>query len=274
MDNKETKKKRLNISIVLYKPDLNQLVKCLKSLNLEHELINKVFLIDNHKFNINNLEEYFFQIEYIRNPSNIGFGPAHNICLKKSINANIDYHLVLNPDIFFNEPIISSISEFMDNNIGVGNLMPRILNEDGSEQNLCKLLPTPFDKFNRVFLKPNLSKYILTNLDNSNNYNIPSLSGCFMFLRVRVLNKIGVFDEKFFLYEEDLDLSRRIFKNFKNIYFPKVSVYHSFNRLSRKNFIASLLHIKSFITYFNKYGWFFDKERKEINRKTLKKINI
>lgn len=93
-----------------------------------------------------------------------------------------------------------------------------------------------------------------------------------MFLRTNILKKVGLFDEKFFMYLEDTDLTRRIHKVAKTIYFPYVHIYHEYGKGSYKNFKLLYYHIDSAIKYFNKWGWFFDKERDFINKTTLKKL--
>lgn len=101
---------------------------------------------------------------------------------------------------------------------------------------------------------------------------VPYLSGCFMFIRTKVLEKVGLFDERFFMYLEDTDLSRRIHKISKTIYYPYVHIYHEYGKGSYKNLKLLKYHIDSAIKYFNKWGWFFDKERDFINKTTLKKL--
>ena len=103
--------------------------------------------------------------------------------------------------------------------------------------------------------------------------NIPILSGCFMFLRTEALEKVGLFDEQFFMYMEDFDLNRRIHRAYKTIFFPEAVVVHEYQKASYKNIKLLKAHIKSAIYYFNKYGWFFDKERKKVNKKTLRDID-
>ena len=103
--------------------------------------------------------------------------------------------------------------------------------------------------------------------------NIPILSGCFMFLRTEALEKVGLFDEHFFMYMEDFDLNRRIHCVYKTIFFPEAVVVHEYQKASYKNIKLLKAHIKSAIYYFNKYGWFFDKERKKANKKTLRDID-
>jgi hypothetical protein len=103
--------------------------------------------------------------------------------------------------------------------------------------------------------------------------NIPYLSGCFMFFRTKALQDVGLFDERFFMYMEDVDLSRRMHSKYKTIFLPTVSIYHEYEKASYKNFKSLKMHLKSSIQYFNKWGWFIDKERKKINIKALQDIN-
>lgn len=93
--------------------------------------------------------------------------------------------------------------------------------------------------------------------------------GCFMFMRMSALEKVGFFDESIFLYTEDIDLTRRMHKHYQTIFFPEVTIVHNHKQSSYKNKRVMLLHIKSAITYFNKWGWFFDKERRTWNRLVL-----
>jgi GT2 family glycosyltransferase len=96
--------------------------------------------------------------------------------------------------------------------------------------------------------------------------NVPYLSGCFMFLRTEALKDVGLFDERFFMYPEDIDLTRRIHGKFRTVFFPEVSIIHHHAQSSYLNFRMLLIHIENMIKYFNKWGWIFDKERKKINR--------
>ena len=93
-----------------------------------------------------------------------------------------------------------------------------------------------------------------------------------MFLRTDILRKVGMFDERYFMYAEDLDLCRRIGEVSKTMFYPNVTVYHEYEKGSYKNKRLLKYHICSVIKYFNKWGWFFDKKRKEINKECLKQI--
>lgn len=109
----------------------------------------------------------------------------------------------MNPDIYWNDSVIEALSHFMDLNSDCGLVMPRILYPDGSIQYLCKLLPTPMDLFGRRFIpirkyqERSADRYELHFTGYDKVMEVPSLSGCFMFMRVDVLKKVNGFDERF-----------------------------------------------------------------------------
>lgn len=88
----------------------------------------------------------------------------------------------------------------------------------------------------------------------------------------RSFKKVGLFDENIFMYSEDVDLNRRIFRNYKTHFYPYVTVVHEHQKESFKNKRLLKAHIQAMIYYFNKYGWFFDKERTRINTEVMKQI--
>jgi len=273
--------KSLNISIVLYHNREEQIKKAIESV-LNTDLNITLYLVDNSSTDsLRELERIDKRIVYVFNNSNLGFGKAHNIALKKSIEKNIPYHLVLNPDVYFEKGVLEELYDFMENNKDVGLVMPKVLYPDGNIQYLCKLLPTPLDLFGRRFLNFGPFKKIVEKRNEiyelrftgyDKIMEVPYLSGCFMFIRTEVLKKVGLFDERFFMYLEDTDLSRRIHRIAKTVYYPYVHIYHEYGKGSYKSLKLLYYHIKSAIKYFNKYGWFFDKEREEINKKILKKL--
>jgi len=273
--------KNINVSIVLFKNDQDLVKKAIDSC-VDSILINRIYLIDNSPTDILScLASLNSRIEYIFNSANLGFGKAHNIALKRSIEENIPYHLVLNPDVYFKGGVLEELYNFMENNPDVGLVMPKVLYPDGTLQYLCKLLPTPLDLFGRRFLNFGPFKKIVEKRNEiyelrftgyDKIMEVPYLSGCFMFIRTEVLKKVGLFDERFFMYLEDTDLSRRIHRVAKTVYYPYVYIYHEYGKGSYKSLKLLYYHIKSAIKYFNKYGWFFDKEREEINRKILEKL--
>jgi GT2 family glycosyltransferase len=101
------------------------------------------------------------------------------------------------------------------------------------------------------------------------NYLTPVVLGSFMLFRNSALKEIGLFDENFFLYPEDIDISRRMFEKFDNIIFTEKKFIHHHTRESYKNIKLLFIHIKEMITYFNKWGWVTDNNRKKSNQRAL-----
>lgn len=265
-------------SLVIYKNEKSMLLNAIGSF-LNTELDVYLILVDNSP--TNDLRDLVSnsRIEYIHNPSNPGFGSSHNIALKKSIEFGAKYHLVLNPDVYFSSGTIEKIIDFIDSRPFIGNLMPKVVYPDGSLQYLCKLLPTPFDWIGRRF---NPFKKIVDKRNEIfelrfTGYNkimeVPYLSGCFMFLRISAIKEIGFFDERIFMYGEETDLCRRLIaKNYKTVFYQDVTITHEFAKGSHKSMRLTWIGIKSAIYYFNKWGWFFDRQRSKINRITLEKL--
>ncbi|MFH0976573.1 MAG: glycosyltransferase family 2 protein [Spirochaetota bacterium] len=269
---------KITASVVIYKNEPEQ-IRLLLSCLLDTKIISRIYLIDNSPDKISASTLKLPQkCEYIFTGSNIGYGAGHNIAIRKSLALNSKYHLVVNPDISFKKGTLEKVLKYMDEHPDTGLLMPKILYPDGSTQYLCKLLPTPFDWIFRRFLP--IKKYV----EKRNNlfelrfsgYDkimvVPYLSGCFMCFRTDALKETGLFDEKIFMYGEDTDITRRIYQYYKTIYYPFAEAVHEFHKESYKNIKLLLVHIKSAIYYFIKWGWFFDRERREINKEVLEKI--
>lgn len=231
---------------------------------LNTELNVKLYLVDNSPSDELKKLGMDSRVEYIHNPSNPGFGAAHNIAIEKAIEEGSKYHLVLNPDIYFNKGTLEEICNFMDANKNVGQLMPKVTYPNGDLQYLCKTNPTFFDLFARGFMPPFLKKAFSKRMNryeyrdqdyNKAIYDIPYLSGCFMFLRSSTMKEVGFFDDKIFMYLEDADLTRRFLEVSQTVYFPNVQVYHHFAKLTHKELKFKMITIESAFIYFNKWGW-------------------
>lgn len=266
----------VSASIVLYKNNPAIVRQTVESF-LKCKLKKKLYLIDNSPTDqLKSLADNLSDVEYHKMSANLGFGRAHNVAIKKSIEAGFTYHVVLNPDIVFGEGTIEKLFAFMEDNPGAGMVSPKIVYPNGDLQPLCKLLPTPADLFVRRFLgSTSLAKrmtraYELHDSQYNKVMNIPYLSGCFMFLRCETLKKVGLFDERIFMYIEDADLTRRIYTQSKALFYPDVVVQHAYEKGSYKNMRLMLYNIHGALIYFSKYGWFWDPERRRINRKVKK----
>lgn len=231
---------------------------------LNTDLNVRLYLVDNSPKDCLNILANDHRIEYIHNPSNPGFGASHNLAIEKAFQLNSDYHLVLNPDIYFHENTLEKLCNFMDVNNHVGHVMPKVTYPNGDFQYLCKTNPTFFDLFARGFLPSFLKKMFMKRMDkyeykdkdyNAIIYDVPYLSGCFMFLRTKILKKVGFFDDRIFMYLEDADLTRRFLEVSTTAYYPMAHVYHHFAKLTHKKLKFKWITVESAIIYFNKWGW-------------------
>jgi hypothetical protein len=263
----------LTASIVLYKSDLEKVKDAIDSV-YRSSLNFKLYLIDNSPTDALKVLVRDPRTEYIFLNDNVGFGKAHNVAMRRAVS-EAKYHLVLNPDVYFEENVLEELFRYMEKHPDVGQMMPKVLYPDGEVQHLCKLLPAPADLFLRRFFPwfPGASernrKYELLDSGYDKIMNVPYLSGCFMFLRTSALQEVGFFEERIFMYIEDADLTRRIHGRYKTLFYPFVTIYHHYGKGSYRNFRLMLYNIHGAVIYFNKWGWIFDRGRKQINSHVL-----
>jgi len=185
-------------------------------------------------------------------------------------NTQADFHLVINPDVYFDIDVLAPLLEYMAAHPNTAHIMPNVLNPDGTSQNLCKFVPSPLDLFNRRFSLLSFFKIFRSDCEMrgvtlERTIFVPYLSGCFMFLRHSCLDVVGLFDERFFMYPEDIDLTRRLAEVFSTEFFPFVTVFHEHGKASRTSKYMLLIHIWNMVKYFNKWGWLLDVKRIELN---------
>lgn len=193
----------------------------------------------------------------IANPTNIGYGRGHNILLQRLTSR---YHLVMNPDIRIDgTDQLSSMVQYLEDHPDAGLLVPKLLNLDASVQHLCKKNPTLVDLMIRRFPLPFLHKrqqaYVMMESGYDHAMEVEYASGCFMLFRTRLFCDLGGFDERFFLYLEDADITRRINEVSKTLFYPRVSVYHGWYRGTYRNPKLFLINLHSVYLYFSKWGW-------------------
>ncbi|WP_369713033.1 glycosyltransferase family 2 protein [Leptotrichia sp. HSP-342] len=258
--------------------ELKKIICCFQKIELRF----KLWISDNsEKDELRKFVEEFLddRIEYIFNNSNGGFGAGHNVVIKRlgSEDTKSEFHLMVNADVFFEENTIEKIVEYMRENKNIGQIGPKIYGTDGKVTKSCRLLPSPVNLIFRRFLplKSVVKKldydYEMKWYDYKEIIDVPILSGCFIFVRTDVLKEIGGFDKRYFMYMEDYDLCRRVGKKYRTVFYPEAEIIHEHGKASYKSRKMMLLHVNSAIKYFNKWGWFFDKERKEKNRECMKK---
>lgn len=282
----------ITASIVTYNNNLLDLEGILRSLLISP--VQKLWIVD-HSDTYTGLEDELreykrrddvylqhagrgFRLEYIKE-ANKGYGCGHNVALRLAMEEGSRYHLVVNPDVWFGAEVIPALWRLMEDDESIAQVMPNVLFLNGSVQCHAKLLPTPFDLFGRFFLPSKLiakrnERFELRHSGYDKVMNVPFLCGCFMFFRISALKSEGLFDERFFMYMEDVDLTRRLHTKFKTLFFPSVSIYHRFARLSHRNWRLAIIHMFSALKYFNKWGWIYDSGRRRFNKVILKEIKM
>jgi GT2 family glycosyltransferase len=217
---------------------------------------------------------------YLRAPGNVGFGKAHNLAYEQ-VRQLSSYHLVLNPDVHFDGPVLKTLVDVMAAEADLGVVMPKILYGNGETQHLCKRLPTPWDLVVRRFapdfahgiFRRVMERYELRGRDYDQPMEPPTLSGCFLLLRNSVIDQVGLFDTRFFMYMEDVDLIRRLSRVSRALYYPQVAITHEYQKGSYRSSRLAFHHVLSAVKYFSKWGWLFDRERNRINQRSYDVAN-
>lgn len=211
---------------------------------------------------------------HLKRIENRGYGAGHNIGISEAIAIGSSYHLVLNSDTRWDGDVIYPMVEYMQQHQDVALMGPRTVYPDGSLQYTARMLPHPAQLFLRRFVpgafKKTDDQYLLKHLDHNKIWDVPYLLGCFMLFRTSALKEIGMFDERFFMYPEDIDITRRMHKKYKTLYWPEVTIIHDHAQESRKNLRMLRIHMANMVKYFNKWGWLRDREGRCYNS-SLKK---
>jgi len=238
-----TQKYDLSVVIVNYNV-VFFLEQCLNSVFAASKNLNvQIFVVDNNSVDgsINMLKENFSSVVLIENKENVGFSKANNQAIKR---ANSPYVLLLNPDTVIEEDTFDKCIDFMNSNTDCGGLGLRMLDGKGNFLPESKRgFPSPSVAFYKIFglsyLFPKSQKfgrYHLGFLSEFEVNEVDVLSGAFMLLRTVTLEKVGLLDEQFFMYGEDIDLSYRIkLGGYKNYYFPETKIIHYKGESTKKS---------------------------------------
>ncbi len=251
----------LSVSIVSHNScnDLKQLMPSLKE-SLNH-ISSEILLVDNNSDDgsVLFIKENYPEVFITENIERVGYGANQN----KNLNiANGKYLLFMNADMIILPDTLSILCEFMDNHVDAGICSANVLNEDGTLQFLNKQYPSLLDLVLRRFLPGFLKKrfenrlhyYEMREIGYTSSIDIPFISGCFMFCRTSMIRAVGGFDEKFFLYFEDVDLCRKVQTLAKTISCPDAKVIHKWERLSHRELKWFFIFVESALRYFNKWG--------------------
>lgn len=269
----------ITASIVTYRTTCEELGGCLNSL-LACKSVGRVYVIDHAADE--SLSAFCrnygdARIEYVAH-SNEGYGAGHNVALRRVLADGVArYHLVINSDVYFSSGVLETLSAYMDTHADVGQVIPQVIYPDGRQQYVCRLLPTPVDLFCRRFLpsswsRRRMERYTLAFTGYNRPMNVPYHMGCFMLLRTAALRETGLFDERFFLYPEDIDLTRRIHRRYRTMFYPAVIIVHAHRAASYRSWRMLWIHFYNMCKYFNKWGWWNDPERRYFNERLLKEL--
>lgn len=211
------------------------------------------------------VRERFPWVTVLNGHGNVGFGKGNNLAIRQ---AKGEYVMLINPDltVFPNE--IEKLVAFGDANPTVGLIAPKLLNPNGTVQNSINRFPTPMiPVYRRTLLghtpwgKRAVSWYFMEDVDRSQPLDVDGAFGAALLMRRRALVEIGGFDERIWMYFEDIDLCRRAWeKGWRVTYFPDVKIVHYLKRESRVKWPWQALtnklsraHIASGVHYFWKY---------------------
>jgi GT2 family glycosyltransferase len=188
-------------------------------------------------------------LKYIHADKNIGFGRGHNKAVKFIKKADI--HLVLNPDINFEPTALEEFLEWFIEEKDVVLAIPKVLYPDGSFQHVVRDIPTPITLFKRKLnnFSDEWSEDRLQDITE-----IPFAHGCFFAFDYNVYRQLNGFEEKYFMYMEDIDIWIRAKKYGKTLYNPYYKIYHEHRKGSSKSLKLFIYHLVSAIKFFRKYS--------------------
>jgi N-acetylglucosaminyl-diphospho-decaprenol L-rhamnosyltransferase len=244
---------------------------CLQSLsdNLGKKIAHEVIVVDSSaSIETRNVAiEEFENVKYLPFKNNIGYTKGMNEGIK---NSSGKYIFIMNPDVVPTKDSVESLMHYMKENSDIGLIGPQLLNFDGTVQNSCFKFYNPMTIIYRRTLlgylpwaKKTLDKFLLQDLDLSQPTEVDWIMGSAAMTTRQAVEKVGLMDEKLFLYFSDVDWSRRFWENdYRVIYYPSSKMYHYHRRGSKGRFNIfdalfkkeSRWHITDAIKYFRKYG--------------------
>jgi GT2 family glycosyltransferase len=256
-------KEKLDITaaIVLYNEDLEELTETIVSF-LRVPLKKKLYLIDNTK-------EKFFQnvfkqkeIVYLAVGRNIGFGAAHNKVIDL-ISNNSNFHLILNPDVNFEVEVIPNLILELNKDENLSMIAPKVLFPSGEHQYSCRRYPLFLELVARRFtflkpiFRPTIFKGQYKDKDLNSSFFADYVAGCFHLYKTKDFVDLKGFDERYFLYMEDVDICKKIdVSGKKKLYYPKEEIKHVLKQGSSKDLKLFFRHTSSAVKYFLKWSFY------------------
>ncbi|WP_408029334.1 glycosyltransferase [Tenacibaculum xiamenense] len=249
----------ISASIVLYNENLDELKLTVNSF-LSVPVSKRLYLIDNTQSARFKNAFDSPDIEYISNKVNVGFGKGHNQILE-IIKRKSNFHLVLNPDVVFEGKIVLKLFEELRKDDDLIMIAPKILFPDNRHQFSCRRYPSFFELlvrriiFLRKIFRSVIEKGEYSDKNLSESFYPEYLTGCFQLYKTSMFVELKGFDERYFLYMEDVDICKKIDAlNYRKMYYPYEEVRHNLKQESSKKIRPLFHHIISAIKYFIKWN--------------------
>ena len=244
----------MKLSVVIVSYNVCHFVEqCLDSVQKAAEGLDvEVFVVDNDSVDdtVETIGRRYPWVHLIANDENYGFARANNIAIRQ---AKGEYVLLLNPDTIVAEPTLREVVSFMDAHPEAGGVGVRMHNADGTlAPESRRAIPTPWVSFLKMlgFTK----RYYMSHLSWDEPGRIEVISGAFCFLRRKALDQIGLLDEDFFMYGEDIDLSYRLLKGgWENWYLPQDIVHFKGESTQKSTFRYVHVFYQAMLIFFRKH---------------------
>lgn len=270
---------RLSVSIVLHHSSLGMLDRVLRSLQRSSAVAHDAACVEQVQVEVldNSSDPGFraraagsitawpqsdvFRVVYRGLPDNRGFGAGHNTAIQQ---LQSDYHLVLNPDAELAEDALRVGLSCLQEDQSIVLLSPGATGTDGTQEFLCKRYPSVFVLLLRSFaprpirrlFRRRLNRYEMRDLcSGSQQADILLASGCFMLARSAALQSVGGFDERYFLYFEDFDLSLRLGSQGRLVFSPAMHIVHHGGYAANKGLRHIAYFVRSGTRFFRQHGW-------------------
>lgn len=238
-------------SIVIYhekKEILQRVIENFLALDVQKTL----YIVDNSPQNhLQSFCEQYNHVSYLFSGTNLGFGVGHNLAFKY-LKTSSDIHMIINPDIYFDSQEITQFLHWFTAANDVSLAIPKVYYKDGTFQPIVRNIPTIMTLIKR---KMGVTQDEWSEESLAHTQEIPFAHGCFYTFKTEVFKQLHGFDERFFLYMEDLDIFIRAKAHGNTVINPNFKIYHEHRKGSSKSFKLFFLHLSSAIKFFLKYNF-------------------
>ena len=248
--------KHITASIVVYKEDPAQLQKIIDTF-LEYPFSIKIYIIDNSPTALLKEKINGDRIDYLFSGTNLGFGRGHNSILDH-LKQQSQYHLILNPDICFSSKILKKLTDQLQKDKQLSMVAPKVFYPSGELQYTARKFPTVLELFCRFVgvFKIYTNKKEYRDEEITAPFSPDFVQGSFMLFKTKDFLDLKGFDERYFMYMEDVDICKKIdLSGKRKLYYPATEIMHTHRKGSSKELRLFFIHISSIIKYFMKWGF-------------------